>query len=392
MSEWFLLIPISLKVIGVVLVCVVLVFEARQGRRASVRHGAAWWLLAAFSLFYVVWLAVRWASVFAQPVPHTLAEQEVFGRLQAMLQGRLIYGDASLTPPSVNPLFYVIALPFAWFFGPSLMLLRIIALAGVVCAAISLALIIHRQMASWWWTWAALGLFARLCILTGDFSGDLTPISWLLACTLLGSYLIARNHSEGMKLVGLVLLIEAFWFHQAGAIFLMGGLLFLTWRDGERASLLYWVLATTLAVAAWAFLAPLLFGERFHQFTVSGPNPDRLFAAERWLQDGRYWLNNFPLLILAGLCLLVVALWRRRALIDLPMVQFLCALLFGGVAFFVLPVSPGILAPGVLALAGVWAIVVGLRALQVVSLSRPWFYRWQLHLLILFASFWIFGR
>jgi hypothetical protein len=129
----------------------------------------------------------------------------------------------------------------------------------------------------------------------------------LLAAILVGCYLIDLNRSKAWNIAGVLALVAAFWFKQHGALFTIGGVLFLTWREGIKGSLVYWILAGVLGPGVYLGLGPLLFGSHFHFFTYEVPSSWSVYNIDTVKRVGRMILIFYPVLAVAGTVYALVA-------------------------------------------------------------------------------------
>jgi 4-amino-4-deoxy-L-arabinose transferase-like glycosyltransferase len=157
--------------------------------------------------------------------------------------------------------------PFSWIFGVNLFTLRFVAILGIAGSGIILYLVVRRKTGSVWLGIAAVGLFASPYRVMDSYLDTAHSDSWLLCSALVGSYLIDLDRSRKWNLIGILILVSAFWFKQHGVIFTMGGLLYITWQKGIKRSFPYWCVAMVTGPILYIFGGPRLFGPCFHYFT-----------------------------------------------------------------------------------------------------------------------------
>jgi hypothetical protein len=237
-----------------------------------------------------------------------------------VLHGQSIYPAPTpdYVPLAYNALFYLFSAPFLAFFGDSLLTLRLVAVLGFVGSAAGIYALVQRATGSRWWSAIAVGLFCAAYAAMDARLDTAHSDSWMLCCALWGTYLVARS-SRSARLVGVLVLVASFWFKQHGALFVAGALLYLTWREGARASLGYWALAFLLGPLLYLFASGFL-GPDFHYFTWHVPSG--------WSQPTIRTIPRVALFVAASYPVLaVLALWgvyrafRMRSL-ELMDVQF----------------------------------------------------------------------
>src|SRR5262249_18745811 len=91
-----------------------------------------------------------------------------------------------------------------------------------------------------------------------------------LLMALAGTLVLDRTRSQLGGMAGVAILVASFWFKQHGALFVIGGLAYLSLRDGVR-SWPSWVVAIVLGPGLYVFAGPALFGPSFHYFTWEVP-------------------------------------------------------------------------------------------------------------------------
>lgn len=188
------------------------------------------------------------------------------------------------------------------------------------------------------------------------------------------------------NLIGVLVLIAAFWFKQPGAFFAFAAVVYLTLRDDWRHSWPYWISASLFGpllclAAPFAFLGP-----RFHYFTYTVPRQWVEISIEAFGRLARYILTAYPILTIIGSVAGLYAIVRSR--------------LKTSIWYFMLPVAAltgvtGALDPesnnNVFITFSVWFIITGTISLQQWILRKPIIHQRGLHLLALSVSFVVLG-
>lgn len=285
-------------------------------------------------------------------------------------------------PLAYNAFYYVFAVPVSWVFGANLFTLRLVAFLGTVVSGLIIGHVVRRETASKWWGLIAVGLFAAAYRVMDAYLDTAHSDSWLVASALLGSYLIGRSQSRGWTMLGVVMLAASFWFKQHGALFAIGGVAFVTWRDGLRRSLPCWVVAIMLGPALYVFAGPSLFGSHFHYFTWEVPRRWSELSLRTFYVYLGFIAISYPILAASAAVLTVWTRLRDRAKLNIWHVQFVAAALTG---------LMGALDPGcsfnVFIPMGAWFILVGTLGLATLVPRVYWAERYRAHWLALVVTF-----
>ena len=264
------------------------------GRDPFVGAGAraAAWLLGAAALLPWPILVIVVGNHFVSP---DISRGVVYETVHRLLQGLDIYPAPSgeFVALDYNPLLYLLGAGAALLLGLSPATLRLVAVAGTLGAAAIIYLAVRRATGSTWFGVVASGLFAG-AYRTFDCYLDLAqPDSWMLFTALAGLYLLQDEDRPVVIALAVALLCAAFWFKQQGALLAIGGVLYVTWRQGLRRAAPWWLLAALLGPAAYFGLGPRLFGERFIYYTWEVPRAYSQFRLRGTLHAGyfvsRYW-------------------------------------------------------------------------------------------------------
>lgn len=301
--------------------------DSRSGRWDRVARWALA-LLAAAQIVFVIFLLVNHVNF---PLHLDIMEGTVLQHFRQIVNGRPIYPPPTpeYVPLSYNALYYVASLPLSWLLGANLLTLRLMAIVGMLGSAFLVYWVVRQKTGSRWWGWLALGLFAASYRAMETYLDNAHSDSWLLFTALLGTYIIARNRSRGWNIVGLLVLIASFWFKQHGALFVIGGVLFLTWRVGLRRSIVYWVIAAVLGPGLYLLGGPALFGSYFHVFTWRVPSQWSEVSLETFIRYLRYIARYYGVLAVAGVFMTGWTALKDRRYLSAWHVQFVFAMLTG---------------------------------------------------------------
>ncbi len=236
-------------------------------------HGISVVVLTILALIFIFFNFYLWINHIGFPLNLDLMEGVVWQHAQRAASFQYIYPQPTpdYVPLAYNPLYYLLSVPFSWIFGMNLPTLRLVAILGMAGCGWILYLVVSRETKSRWWGLMAVGFFAAAYQVMDAYLDTAHSNSWLLFSALWGSYLIYLNRSRTYNMLGVILLVAAFWFKQHGALFAIGGLVFLTWREGVKNSLIYWIVAIILGPLAYIYGGPWLFGPYFHYFTWEIP-------------------------------------------------------------------------------------------------------------------------
>jgi hypothetical protein len=344
-------------------------------------------VFASYALYWVVFTLYVWMQHLSFPLNLEAMELTVLQHLQRLMDGLPVYVEPSseFVPLAYAPLYYYLSVPFANVFGASLFTMRLVAVLGAVGSGIVIFLAVKDHTRSIWWGIMATGLFAAAYRVMDTYLDNAHSDSWLLFCVLVGCYLIEKKPSRTTTIVGVLLLITSFWFKQHGALFAIGGVLYLTWRDGIAKAWLYWILALLFGPVLYALAPSLIFGPLFHYYTLTVPSHWSELNFDAIKRYTGFILKNYVLLAGVGVIAPVVLLVKKPGKIS--------------IWFFVLPFAMlsgfmGALDPGsnnnVFIPMGVWFIVTGVLGLYAVAEHFRAITQWGLYLLVIGASFSLF--
>ncbi len=325
------------------------------------------------------------------PLALEIMEGTVLQHFQRAMAFEHIYTEpnSDFIALSYNPLYYYVAIPAGWVFGQTLFALRFVSIIAYAISGAILFLVVRQKTGSTRAGFITAGLFAAAYDVMDAYLDTAHSDACLLAAVLAGCFLIDLNRSKAWNIAGVLVLVAAFWFKQHGALFAIGGVLFLTWREGIRRSLVYWVIAAVFGPGAYLGLGPLLFGPQFHFFTLQVPSSWSVFDADTVKRVGRILLIFYPVLAVAGA--LYCANSARRAVtgdkaaLDVWHVQFVTAVLSAIMGSLDKGSSDNVFIP-----AGTWMILVGATAIFRFDRDFGKFLRWPalpaLALLLSFAA------
>lgn len=289
-------------------IALIVAFALERSRMAAALP-ALLTLLAAASAVTLTALIVNHVRF---PFQIDVMEDVVMQHARRAMHGQSIYPVASpeYVPLAYNALFYVLAAPFMLLFGDTLPTLRMVSVIGFVGSGAAIFVLVRSYTKSAWWAAIATGLFCAAYPAMDAYLDTAHSDAWLLCCALWGTYLVGRD-SRGARIAGILVLVAAFWFKQHGAVFVGVALLFLTWQDGLRKSLAYWLVAAALGPLLYLAASPLL-GPAFHYFTWHVPSGWSQLSAHSILRVVRYAATNYPVVTLAALFGAYRALRARR--------------------------------------------------------------------------------
>jgi hypothetical protein len=379
------LIQIALLAAGVVLALIAARRGVTPGRASRV-------ILLALAVIALGVLVVLVVNQFAFPLHLDVMEGAVLQHAARHAAGLAVYPEPSpdFVALAYNPLFYTAALPFEWLLGVTLPALRLASGVAYAGCLLLVLLIVWRVTASAWWGAVAAGLVAAAYFAYDGYLNTAHADSWFVLCTLAGSALLGWSRTRRRDLAGLLVLALGFWFKQHGAFFVIGGVLYLTWRDvaargvraGLRLALPYWITAAVLGPLLYLTVGPLIYGPAFLTFTWEVPRHWSELTVGAVGRFARHVLRFYAVLtVAAGLSGLWVLLKAPRRL-SLWTIQAAMGLLAG----FLGVLDPGS-ADNIFIPLGVWLTVAGVLALEDAARRFPRVNRWALPVIGLYAAF-----
>jgi 4-amino-4-deoxy-L-arabinose transferase-like glycosyltransferase len=302
MAEWGIRLGVLFLGVGLVVIDRIFRRLGKYSDGSRIRGGLSGLGVALLSLGLIIFTFFMWVNHISFPFHLDLMEGVIWQHFQRAVNFQPVYVDPgpAYVPLAYNPLYYYLSIPFSWLFGVNLFTLRFVAILGMAGSGIVLFLAVKDQTRSAWWGLAAVSLFASAYRVMDAYLDTAHSDSWLLCATLLGSYLISKNRSAAWNLAGVVVLGLAFWFKQHGALFLVGGLVFLSWREKIRLSWIYWLVAILIGPFTYIFLGNRLFGPEFVYFTWIVPRGWSQVDIHTFLRLGAFILRYYPLLAMIG--------------------------------------------------------------------------------------------
>lgn len=300
-----------------------------DGKLRQIGHCA----LSAIALGNIVFLAYVVVNHINYPFNLNTTEGSMLVELKRALDFEPIYPapTSDYTPWAYNPGYFLASIPFAWMLESSLFTLRFVSTIAVTGCFLLVFLVALEKTQSTWWAIITIGLFAAAYRATGSVLDSARPDSLLLFSALLGTYVLDRCRSCRGRTLGIIVLCAAFWIKQHGALFAVGGVIFITRQVGLRRALPYWVAAATLGPGLYVFAGPAMFGSHFHYFTWEVPGGWTTFRLAALLRFFVHILCSYPLL--AGFaCYAIVYSLSQKQRLGVWYYQLVFAILTGLVA------------------------------------------------------------
>lgn len=285
-------------------------------------------ILMAFYIGFVAYLLINHINF---PLFLNLMDGVVWQAFERAASFQMIYPAPTpeYAPLAYNPLYYYLAVPFGWIFGDTMFTLRFVSILGILGSASILYLVVRNETESRWWGFIVVGLFAAAYNTMDAYLDTSHSDSWLLFSCLLGSYLIYLNRGRYSNLLGIIVLVSAFWFKQHGALFVIGGLAYLTYKEGIKNSLLYWLAVFVLGPLFYIFAGPYVFGPYFHYFTWTVPSKWSSLNIKSFGRLIVFTSTNYLILALSSFIWIYWIFRNHRNKINIWHFQFFIAMLSG---------------------------------------------------------------
>jgi len=314
-----------------------------------------------YAFVQLIVLLYLWSNHISFPLNLEAMEVYILLHVKRVLSGLPIYVAPSenFVPFVYNPLYYYISIPFVKIFGATLQSLRFVSLIGSIGIIILLFLSTKRITGSAWWGGISVGLFAASYRAMDTYIDTAHADSWLLFMILLGCYLIDLRKSQTVSLLGVLALVLSFWFKQHGALFLVGAVLYLTYRDGVANSWKYWLVAFVFGFGLYIYYPKAVFGSYFHYYTWEVPR--------RWSQIDfntishilAYILKNYSLLLIAGLFTFFKFIFQFRERLTIWLLMFPVAIMSGAMGSLDPENNNNVFIP-----MATWFIIIGVMGLS----------------------------
>jgi hypothetical protein len=263
-----LLLHMAMPLVAAVLVALALLpFRRRAGLGRALRP-----LLVVIAAANLALVAYLWARQVGFPLNLDLMEGTVLQHVQRAAAGVPIYPAPSpdFVALAYNPLYYELGAAVGSLTGVSLPMLRLLSMLAATLSALVIFVVVREKTGGVWWAFVAAGLFAAAYDVMECYFATAHSDAWFLAAALLGTLVLDRTRSRIGSMAGIALLVASFWFKQHGALFVIGGLGYLSLRDGLR-SWPAWAVVAVLGPGIYLLVGPSLFGPYFHYFTWEVP-------------------------------------------------------------------------------------------------------------------------
>lgn len=369
------------------LAAVAVMYITGERRGAKRLATLAYTLFAVYAMAWVLFMLYVWFNHINFPLNLEAMELLVVQHLDRIMTGQLLYAvpSSDFVSLAYAPLYYYFSVPFAWVFGANLFTMRLVAILGMLGAGLVVFTAVKKHTSSNWWALMATGLFASAYRVMDTYLDNAHSDSWLLFTVLLGCYLIDLNRSRTTNLLGVFTLILSFWFKQHGAIFAVGGVLYLTWRDGLKKAWIYWALAGLLGPALYALAPSILFGPWFHYYTLTVPSHWSGFTFSGIKRYIGYAVKNYLALAASGAFASLYFFIRKLKGVSIWYFMFPFAMLTALMGALDDGSNNNIFIP-----MGTWFIITGTLGLYYLVEKFAPARKWALHLLMLGASFALF--
>lgn len=340
--------------------------------------------LTVYALAHIGFMVFVWLNHIGFQLNLEPMELTMLQHTRRAMTGQPIYPEPSseFVALAYNPLYYLLVTPVAKVFGATLFSMRLTSILGMLGAGAVIFLATRRHTGSSWWGLMAVGLFAAAYNVMETYLDNAFPDSWMLFSILLGVYLVDQHRSQLTNLLGILCLVMAFWFKQPGAVFTIGAVVYLTWRQGWRRAWPAWALAAILGPGLYLAASNTWLGSYFHYYTLSVPRQWVHLDLRHMLSVAAHLTTAYGVLIVLAGWVILDTLRRRRYLENIWFFLLPCALL---------SVYPGVFdsqsAYNLYIPLGVWLIMVGLIGLKRLLDYSPSFEQRNLHLLALALSF-----
>lgn len=386
----------------------------RRWRRPS--HHAAlgldyvfYGLLTTYAIGQILFVSYAWINRVNFPLNLETMELLKLQHVKRLLAGLPLYVKPSpdFIPLVYNPLYYYLVLPFTRLFGVNLPALRIASIVGTVGAYGVVFLAVRQGIRRvgqhplrqggiaqpWWltnanwWALMAVGLMAAAFRVMDTYLDNAAADSWTLLTILLGTYLISLQRGRALNLLGLLCLVAAFWLKQYGALFTVGAVCYLTWREGLKRSWPYWLTAVVFGPLLYFMVPAQWFGPDFHYYTWAVPKQWMYFSLNSTiLRVVKFVIKHYGWLALSATLLWLWLALRNRRAVTIWHFMLPFALLSGPYVALDPGNNNNVFIP-----LGTWLIIVGVLGLHYLSKNSLLSVRWGAPLLLFACSFALFA-
>jgi len=344
-------------------------------------------LVLGYAVIQFIFMMFLWINHMSFPFNLETMELTVLAHTRRILDGLPLYSESSpeFVALAYNPLYYFLSVPFVRLFGANLSTMRLVSVLGMLGSGLMIFLIVRKGTGSGWWGLISVGLFAAAYRVMETYLDNAFPDSWMLFTILLGCFLIDQNRSWITNLAGILLLVSSYWFKQPGAVFAIGALVYLTWRDGFRKSWPFWLIALVLGPGLYYALPNGYIGARFHYFTSGIPRQWIQFDWRNILRVLLFLTSSYFFLAIISLAISILVLLRERNR---------SSIWFWMLPFAIVSCFPGFLDPesanNLYIALGVWFIITGMIGLKEFTKIYNSLEQKGIYLAVIVASFALF--
>lgn len=313
-------IKILIQVISALIVCAITFYCAKAtANKQSDLIRWFMWFVAIYAMLQVIIVISLWINHLTIPFSLEGGDGIHLMEVQRILAGQPLYPSPSsdYVPFVYMPLYHLMAAPFVWLFGGKLFALRILSVLGSIGSSVLIYRLIRIETSSTNWGILALGLVAGSYEVLDVYADKIHPDALMLFVILLGCSFVYASEKRLFNVLGLIIVISAFWFKQAAAIFTLGVVLYQTWRVGLRKAWIYWVIATLLGPVLYFVLPQSLTGSSFHYFTSQVPSHWVVFDFMTIRRFLGFIIKHYPLLSLFSLFAFFTGVVQKREKVSI---------------------------------------------------------------------------
>lgn len=265
--------------------------------------------------------------------PYDYDQGEGFELVDTMYfsEGRWPYQNTDAFPfysSNYPPLFHVMLVPFAWFFGPAYWYGRLAGFVATLIAAATIGYAVYRDGSQKRWIAALAGLAfisSNFVYHIGPlFRQHITMVAFETVAIVLLAWAFPQRNRVGIGLA-LLLLVAAGYTKQLAAITALAALLWIFLRNPRR-GLVWGAAFVTVGLAIFGWMNVSTHGEWWRQAIQANVNA---FDALQAFYLARLWWQLHGFLIVPALLLVLYELYFER--ISLYSVWFVIAAVLGGI-------------------------------------------------------------